>query len=232
MKLIEVKNVRLAYDGVTILDNINFSVNRGDYFCIVGENGSGKSTLMRAILSLKPVSGGEIIMNGIKSSEIGYLPQRMNSRRDFPASIYEVVISGCGGSTLFYRSEHKKKAAAAIERVGLTGMEKRCFSELSGGQAQRVLLARALCAAKSLILLDEPVAGLDPEATADMYNCIESLNRDGMTVIMISHDIASVLKYATNILHVGNNTSFACGKEEYLKFIEGYEKEGTKDEYN
>lgn len=184
MKLIEVKNVRLAYDGVTILDNINFSVNRGDYFCIVGENGSGKSTLMRAILSLKPVSGGEIIMNGIKSSEIGYLPQRMNSRRDFPASIYEVVISGCGGSTLFYRSEHKKKAAAAIERVGLTGMEKRCFSELSGGQAQRVLLARALCAAKSLILLDEPVAGLDPEATADMYNCIESLNRDGMTVII------------------------------------------------
>lgn len=232
MKLIEVKNVRLAYDGVTILDNINFSVNRGDYFCIVGENGSGKSTLMRAILSLKPVSGGEIIMNGIKSSEIGYLPQRMNSRRDFPASIYEVVISGCGGSTLFYRSEHKKNAAAAIERVGLTGMEKRCFSELSGGQAQRVLLARALCAAKSLILLDEPVAGLDPEATADMYNCIESLNRDGMTVIMISHDIASVLKYATNILHVGNNTSFACGKEEYLKFIEGNEKEGTKDEYN
>lgn len=232
MKLIEVKNVRLAYDGVTILDNINFSVNRGDYFCIVGENGSGKSTLMRAILSLKPVSGGEIIMNGIKSSEIGYLPQRMNSRRDFPASIYEVVISGCGGSTIFYRSEHKKKAAAAIERVGLTGMEKRCFSELSGGQAQRVLLARALCAAKSLILLDEPVAGLDPEATADMYNCIESLNRDGMTVIMISHDIASVLKYATNILHVGNNTSFACGKEEYLKFIEGNEKEGTKDEYN
>lgn len=232
MKLIEVKNIRLAYDGVTILDNINFSVNRGDYFCIVGENGSGKSTLMRAILSLKPVSGGEIIMNGIKSSEIGYLPQRMNSRRDFPASIYEVVISGCGGSTLFYRSEHKKKAAAAIERVGLTGMEKRCFSELSGGQAQRVLLARALCAAKSLILLDEPVAGLDPEATADMYNCIESLNRDGMTVIMISHDIASVLKYATNILHVGNNTSFACGKEEYLKFIEGNEKEGAKDEYN
>lgn len=228
MKLIEVKNVRLAYDGVTILDNINFSVNRGDYFCIVGENGSGKSTLMRAILSLKPVSGGEIIMNGIKSSEIGYLPQRMNSRRDFPASIYEVVISGCGGSTLFYRSEHKKKAAAAIERVGLTGMEKRCFSELSGGQAQRVLLARALCAAKSLILLDEPVAGLDPEATADMYNCIESLNRDAMTVIMISHDIASVLKYATNILHVGNNTSFACGKEEYLKFIEGNEKEGGK----
>ena len=232
MKLIEVKNVRLAYDGVTILDNINCSVNRGDYFCIVGENGSGKSTLMRAILSLKPVSGGEIIMNGITSSEIGYLPQRMNSRRDFPASIYEVVISGCGGSTLVYRSEHKKKAAAAIERVGLTGMEKRCFSELSGGQAQRVLLARALCAAKSLILLDEPVAGLDPEATADMYNCIESLNRDGMTVIMISHDIASVLKYATNILHVGNNTSFACGKEEYLKFIEGNEKEGTKDEYN
>lgn len=228
MKLIEVKNVRLAYDGVTILDNINFSVNRGDYFCIVGENGSGKSTLMRAILSLKPVSGGEIIMNGIKSSEIGYLPQRMNSLRDFPASIYEVVISGCGGSTLFYRSEHKKKAAAAIERVGLTGMEKRCFSELSGGQAQRVLLARALCAAKSLILLDEPVAGLDPEATADMYNCIESLNRDGMTVIMISHDIASVLKYATNILHVGNNTSFACGKEEYLKFIEGKEKEGER----
>ena len=232
MKLIEVKNVRLAYDGVTIRDNINVSVPRGESFCIVGDNGSGKSTLMRAILSLKPVSGGEIIMNGIKSSEIGYLPQRMNSRRDFPASIYEVVISGCGGSTLFYRSEHKKKAAAAIERVGLTGMEKRCFSELSGGQAQRVLLARALCAAKSLILLDEPVAGLDPEATADMYNCIESLNRDGMTVIMISHDIASVLKYATNILHVGNNTSFACGKEEYLKFIEGNEKEGAKDEYN
>ena len=228
MKLIEVKNVRLAYDGVTILDNINFYVNQGDYFCIVGENGSGKSTLMRAILSLKPISGGEIVMNGINSREIGYLPQRIKTRRDFPASIYEVVISGCGGSTLFYKEEHKKKAAEAIARVGLTGMEKRCFSELSGGQAQRVLLARALCAAKSMILLDEPVAGLDPEATSDMYDCVESLNRDGMTVIMISHDITSVLKYATRILHVGNNTSFLCDRDAYIKHIEAIEKEGGK----
>lgn len=220
MNFIEVKNLRLAYDGVTVLDNVNFEVASGDYFCIVGENGSGKSTLMRALLGLKSISGGEIKMNGIKSTDIGYLPQRINARRDFPASVFEVVISGCGGKSLFHTAQDKKTAAESIARVNLSGMEKRCFSELSGGQAQRVLLARALCAAKSMILLDEPVAGLDPDATAEMYSCIEKLNSEGITVIMISHDIASVLKYATKILHIGNNTSFFCDKDEYIRYIE------------
>ncbi len=220
MKLIEVKNLRLAYDGVTVLDNVNFDVESGDYLCIVGENGSGKSTLMRALLGLKSVSDGEIVMSRIKSADIGYLPQRINTRRDFPASVYEVVISGCRGKSLFHNASDKKTAMENIARTGLSGMEKRCFSELSGGQAQRVLLARALCAAKSMILLDEPVAGLDPDATAEMYSCIEKLNKEGITVMMISHDIASVMKYATKILHIGNNTSFFCGKEKYIEYIE------------
>ena len=181
--MLEIKNVFKDFDSLHVLKGISTEINQGEAISIIGPSGSGKSTLMRAILSLKPISGGEIIMNGIKSREIGYLPQRINSRRDFPASIYEVVISGCGGSTLFYRSEHKKKAAEAIERVGLTGMEKRCFSELSGGQAQRVLLARALCAAKSLILLDTqsatiPAVYVHPHGTRKVQNSLMASRKD------------------------------------------------------
>ena len=220
MSQISCQNLCLGYDGKVIQENLNFTVNSGDYLCIVGENGSGKSTLMRTVLGLQaPISGKIEYGEGLTSDKIGYLPQQTIVQRDFPASVKEIVQSGCQGRCgfrPFYNKEEKALCEKNMERMGIKGLAKRCYRELSGGQQQRVLLARALCAPGSVILLDEPVSGLDPKVTGEMYDLIESLNRDdGITVIMISHDISAALKYATHILHVGKDTFFGT-KEEYL----------------
>lgn len=215
------RNLCLGYDSKVILKDLNFSVNEGDYLCIVGENGSGKSTLMKTILGLQaPISGEISAGDGLKSNEIGYLPQQTVVQKDFPASVREIVLSGCqsrSGLRPFYSKADKALAKENMEKMGITQFSKRCYRELSGGQQQRVLLARALCATQKVILLDEPVSGLDPKVTAEMYSLIDNLNKkDGITVIMISHDIASVLDYASHILHIGKNVFFGT-KEEYLK---------------
>ena len=219
MALLTCKDLSLGYDGHEIVRGLNFEVNSGDYLCIVGENGSGKSTLMKTILGLQaPVSGKVLTGDGLKQNEIGYLPQQTVIQRDFPASVREIVLSGCQnrmGLRPFYGSEEKRRAKENIEKLGLSKLTKRCYRELSGGQQQRVLLARALCATQKLLLLDEPVSGLDPKVTAEMYELIESLNRGGVTVIMISHDIAAALRYATHILHVGKEVFFGT-RDEYL----------------
>lgn len=207
------KNLSLGYDGHEIITDLNFSVNTGDYLCIVGENGSGKSTLMKAILGLKsPMKGSVITGDGLAANEIGYLPQQTVVQRDFPASVREIVISGCQGRCgfrPFYNKEEKLRAAENIKKMGIKDLAGSCYRELSGGQQQRVLLARALCATQKMLLLDEPVAGLDPRVTADMYSLIENLNKqDGITIIMISHDINAALKYATHILHIGSEVFF------------------------
>ena len=218
MALITVSDLSLGYDGQTIVDNLNFSVNVGDYLCIIGENGSGKSTLMRTLLGLRaPLSGSIDFGEGLKKNEIGYLPQQTIVQKDFPASVREIVQSGClsrCGLRPFYNKAEKILARDNMERMGITHLSSRCFRELSGGQQQRVLLARALCATEKVLLLDEPVSGLDPKVTAEMYSLIESLNKDGLTVIMISHDMAAALRYADHILHMGDKTFFGS-KEEY-----------------
>ena len=218
------KNLCLGYDGKGIVSNLNFSVEKGDYLCIVGENGSGKSTLMRTVLGLqKPLSGTVETGDSLKRNEIGYLPQQTQVQRDFPATVWEIVLSGCQnkcGLRPFYSKENKLTAKKNLERMGISDLEKRCYRQLSGGQQQRVLLARALCATEKILLLDEPVSGLDPAVTADMYNLIHSLNKDGITVIMISHDINAALKYASHILHMGKGVFYGT-KEEYLKSDEG-----------
>ena len=218
------KNLCLGYDGKEIVSNLNFSVEKGDYLCIVGENGSGKSTLMRTVLGLqKPLSGTVETGDSLKRNEIGYLPQQTQVQRDFPATVWEIVLSGCQnkcGLRPFYSKENKLTAKKNLERMGISDLEKRCYRQLSGGQQQRVLLARALCATEKILLLDEPVSGLDPAVTADMYNLIHSLNKDGITVIMISHDINAALKYASHILHMGKGVFYGT-KEEYLKSDEG-----------
>ena len=218
------KNLCLGYDGKEIVSNLNFSVEKGDYLCIVGENGSGKSTLMRTVLRLqKPLSGTVETGDSLKRNEIGYLPQQTQVQRDFPATVWEIVLSGCQnkcGLRPFYSKENKLTAKKNLERMGISDLEKRCYRQLSGGQQQRVLLARALCATEKILLLDEPVSGLDPAVTADMYNLIHSLNKDGITVIMISHDINAALKYASHILHMGKGVFYGT-KEEYLKSDEG-----------
>ena len=224
MSFITVKNLEVGYEKKTITEPINFKVDRQDYLCIVGENGAGKSTLMKTLLGLiKPVGGEIVFGDGLKANEIGYLPQQTVVQRDFPASVREIVLSGCqarAGFRPFYNKEEKKIAEENMERMGITGLADSCYRELSGGQQQRVLLARALCATRKVLLLDEPVSGLDPKVTADMYELIDGLNRDGITIIMISHDIAAAVRYATHILHIGANL-FYGSREEYMESDEG-----------
>ena len=220
MAQITCKDLSFAYDGETVLSGINFSIEAGSYLCIVGENGSGKSTLMKGLLGLKaPTSGSIELGDGLKHTEIGYLPQQTQLQRDFPASVYEVVLSGrlnSMGGRLFYNTEDKKAAQENMERLGIEDLKDRCYMELSGGQQQRVLLARAMCATKKLLLLDEPVTGLDPVATNEMYNLIKLVNLcDNTSVIMISHDIHEAVRYATHILHLGNRQLFFGTTAEY-----------------
>ena len=212
MAQITCRNLSFAYDGETVLSDIEFSLDAGAYLCIVGENGSGKSTLMRGILGLKQPSKGEIVFDDLKPTEIGYLPQQTQIQRDFPASVREVVLSGRLNSMrgrLFYNAEDKAAAAENMERLGIDDIADRCYLELSGGQQQRVLLALAMCATKKLLLLDEPVTGLDPVAANEMYNLIKLVNLcDNTSVIMISHDIHAAVRYATHILHLGRSQLF------------------------
>ena len=215
----------VGYDGQSVLQDLTFELLAGDYLCIVGENGSGKSTLMKTILGLQqPVRGRILTLDGLRKNEIGYLPQQTQVQKDFPASVREIVLSGCQGrcgSRPFYNKEEKQLAADAMEKMQIAQLAKRCYRELSGGQQQRVLLARALCATRKMLLLDEPVSGLDPKVTAEMYALIEKLNReDGITVIMISHDIAAAVKYASHILHIGDAVFFGT-KTEYLQSPQG-----------
>ena len=233
MALIQCKNVSLAYDGTVVAEQIDFSVRRGEYLCIVGENGSGKSTLVKGLLGLmNPISGTIEYGDGLTRQDIGYVPQQTNVQRDFPASVREVVLSGTigrGGRSLFYTPEQKKTAARAMKRLGIRDLERCCYRELSGGQQQRVRLARALCAAGQLLLLDEPTAGLDPMVSGDFYGLIEELNRkNGITVIMVSHDMGPSLRSATHVLHIKHHPLFFGAREDYLaseagrKFMGGY----------
>ena len=214
-----VEDLSLGYENQTIVEGLNFEVNSGDYLCIVGENGSGKTTLMKTLLNLKsPISGRIVTGDDLRKNEIGYLPQQTIVQKDFPASVQEIVLSGCQGRCgfrPFYNKEEKKLARENMERMGITDLAKRCYRDLSGGQQQRVLLARALCATRKVLLLDEPVAGLDPKVTTEMYNLISELNKEGITIIMISHDIAAAVKYASHILHIGDTVFFGT-KDEYL----------------
>ena len=221
MAQLSCKNLSLGYDGHEILHDLNFEVSAGDYLCIVGENGSGKSTLMKTILGLQTPLGGKVLTgDGLLPDEIGYLPQQTIVQKDFPASVWEIVLSGCQsrcGLRPFYNKAERQTALENIEKMGLMPLLKRCYRELSGGQQQRVLLARALCATQKILLLDEPVSGLDPKVTAEMYRLIEKLNQeDGITVIMISHDIAASVQYASHILHIGASVFFGT-KQEYLQ---------------
>ncbi len=219
MALIEIKNAYMGYEGKTVLSDINIKIDEGDYVCIVGENGSGKTTLMKCLLGLLPVQSGSVSFGcGLKQNEIGYLPQQTLLQKDFPASVSEVVLSGCLNKrhTLFYSKEQKETAAKNMELTGVYSLRKRCFRELSGGQKQRALLARALCATHKLLILDEPVTGLDPKAATEMYALIKKLNKSGITIIMVSHDITASVNNASKILHLSGKNYFYGTAHQYL----------------
>lgn len=230
------QNLSVGYDSKIILENLSFEVNKGDYLCIVGENGSGKTTLIKSILGLIPTISGKLETgDGLKSNEIGYLPQQTVVQRDFPASVREIVLSGCQGRVglrPFYSKSDKLLAEENMRKMEITDLSKRCYRELSGGQQQRVLLARALCATQKLLLLDEPVSGLDPRVTAGMYQTIKSLNEEGISIIMISHDVNAAVKYASHILLIGH-TIFYGTTEEYVNSPIGQiflEREGQSND--
>ena len=227
MPLLKADNLKLGYGSAPVAENITFSVNKGDYLCVIGENGSGKTTLIKALTGLvKPLSGN--IEFGVGSLKIGYLPQQTELQRDFPASVKEIVMSGFAGNGVFhpfYSKKEKETARRFAERLGISKLWQCCYRELSGGQQQRVLLARALCASGNLLLLDEPAAALDTEAANEMYELISSVNRDGTAVVMVTHDIKSALKYSNLILKIGNEIFFGTNEEFLQAISEGKESE-------
>lgn len=217
MALIACEKISFAYEGRTVVDRLDLSVQSGDYLCIVGENGSGKSTLVKGLLGLiPPVQGRVTYGDGLRRTDIGYLSQRTDVQNDFPASVWEVVTSGCRGRSPFLTAAMRREANTMLDALNIAPIKKHSFMELSGGQQQRVLLARALCATRRLLVLDEPVAGLDPLVTREMYGIIAHYHREhGLTVVMISHDIEAALQNATRILHLSHGGSFLGTPEEY-----------------
>lgn len=219
MSFITCENLKMGYEGTVVFDNLSFSVNSGDYLCIVGENGSGKSTLMKCLLGLiAPLSGNIEYGEGLERKYIGYLPQQNDIQSDFPSSVYEVVLSGTLNRRKFpfYSKEQKKIAADNMQKVGISDIKNKSFQELSGGQQQRVLLARALCATKKLIILDEPISGLDPLASQDFYDLVKELNKGGITIVMVSHDITSAVNHASHILHLSSDGFFYGTTHKYM----------------
>lgn len=219
MALIACKGLSLRYENRLAVEDVSFEIEAGDYVCIVGENGSGKSTLLKGLLGLKTPDAGSISYGeGLKQRMIGYLPQQTVVQKDFPASVYEVVLSGClnrRGMRPFYSSAERQIAERNMERLSVGALRKKSYRDLSGGQQQRVLLARALCATEKLLLLDEPVTGLDPVVTSELYAMIRQLNLEGVTVVMVSHDITCAVHNAGKILHMGTSVLFYGPAQDY-----------------
>jgi zinc transport system ATP-binding protein len=218
--IISLNSVSVKYNDTFALKDISFNVNEGDYLCIVGENGSGKSTLVKSILGLVKPNRGTIQFNNLKQNQIGFIPQQTFIQKDFPTSVFEIVLSGCiskQGILPFYTRNNKQLAVDNIKRLGIENLIHKSYCDLSIGQQQRVLLARALCSTEKVLILDEPVTGLDPLMTNELHTLLEILNKQGTTIIMISHNIASVLKYANKILHIQTSILFFGETNEYLK---------------
>lgn len=231
MALITCDHCSFSYEGHTVLQDLSLQVERGEYLCIVGENGSGKSTLIKGLLGLIAPSKGKITYEaGFRNTEIGYLPQRTEAQKDFPASVWEVVSSGCRGLNLFPTKAQRELIDRNLALMGMENRKKSSFAELSGGQQQRALLARALCAASRLLILDEPITGLDPAAAQDLYKTLRYLNeKEGMAVVMVTHDLRAALENARTVLHIGGRSWFYGTVEDYYRSPEGrrFRKEET-----
>lgn len=233
--LIRCEHVDFGYENHDAVIDVSMEINPGDYLCILGENGSGKSTLMKGILGLlKPTAGTLVVDEELRRTGIGYLPQQTAAQRDFPATVYEVVRSGCLshlGRRPFFSRADKALAMENMEKLGIAGLSRKCYRELSGGQQQRVLIARALCATKKLLILDEPITGLDPSAIQELYALIRKLNReDKVTILMVSHDVQNVVHQANKILHLQQRILFYGSVKDYVKSRAGLEFLGGDEE--
>ena len=220
MKLLECKNLNIGYNHISVCKNISFTLKKGNYMC-VGDNGSGKSTLIKTLLGLEqPLSGSIVFDKKFNKNNIGYLPQQSELQKDFPAIVSEVVMTGFLNNMAFrpfYKKAEKEKAADIMRTLGIEELQFSPYRELSGGQQQRVLLARALCATNQLLVLDEPTTGLDATSVEGFYKLLKQLNEEGITVLMISHNIEKVLQFASHIVLLKNEMVFAGSKEEFLK---------------
>jgi zinc transport system ATP-binding protein len=217
MKLISCSQVSVKYESAFALKDCSFELYEEDFLGVFGENGSGKSTLLKSIAGIIKPTSGSISFHGIKKGEIGYMAQQISIQKDFPASVYEVVISGtlCKHKYFyFYSKDDKKLAEKKLELLGIEQLKRKSFQELSVGQRQRALLARMLCAEAKLLLLDEPTSGLDSATTQHLYNVLKDINSQGVAIIVVSHDTSSVSQFCDKVLHLGN-VHFFGNREEY-----------------
>ena len=232
--LVTCEHVDFGYENYDVVKGVSLEINPGDYLCIVGENGSGKSTLMKGILGLiKPTGGTLFVAEELKKSGIGYLPQQTPAQKDFPATVEEVVLSGClgkRGNRPFYSRAERQVAEANMKRLGILELRKSCYRDLSGGQKQRSLIARALCATDKLLILDEPISGLDPAAIMDFYHLIRQLNqKEQVAILMVSHDIGNIIHQANKILQLKQTVQFYGTVEEYRQSVYGKEFLGGEE---
>lgn len=236
MDVIVCKNLTVRNERTLALDDVSFAVHKGEFLTIVGENGAGKSTLVKTILGMTAPDAGSVETDAGTAGRIGYMPQQSSAQRDFPASVREVVLSGCVGGTgflPFYSRAQKAAARANMDMLGVTPFAKKNYRALSGGQQQRVLLCRALCAAGEVLLLDEPTTGLDPLVTKELYTTIKHLSVEhGMTVIMVSHDVDAAIRYSDRILHLATSLRFIGTPQDYLKTPYGAAFSGEGDMQN
>jgi ABC-type Mn2+/Zn2+ transport system ATPase subunit len=205
--LLTLRDVSLGYDSRVVLAHLSFAVECGECLALVGPNGAGKTTLLRGILGLIPVLAGQIEYGFDRStSPPGYVPQRETLDPIFPLTVFEVVLMGTYGRLALLRPVGRRQrqlAADCLEQVGLADLAHRPFWALSGGQKQRVLIARALAVEPTLLLLDEPTAGVDPGAATTIMDLVARLNRDqGLTVVLVSHHLRLVRSLVHSILWV------------------------------
>ncbi len=228
--LLTVKNLNISYGSTSAVVDASFNLKSGEFLSIVGANGSGKSTLIKAILGLKKIDSGSIEFDrNFHKNDIGYIAQLKELKRDFPSSVYEVVLSGFISKQRlpFYSKAQKTKALQIMDELGILELKTRAFTELSGGQRQKVLLCRALCSGDKMLILDEPVNALDPYARESFYSEVLSLNKEfALTVIMVTHDIEKSLVLSDRILHMGKKVLFFGSPEEY-KESEVFIREGV-----
>ena len=213
MNIIEVKNLTTTYNGHVAIKDINFSIEKGEYVCLIGENGSGKSTLLKTIVGLNKKDSGEIIKN-IDPDKISYLAQNNLVDLNFPATAKEIIMTGVQKHrTLpFYKKDDYKKFEDLCDLLGIRSLVNRQIGDLSGGQRQRIMLARALIREPELLILDEPCSGLDINITKDFYDTLIKLNKEkNLTIIMATHDLdevenedARVICMATDVKFDGN----------------------------
>lgn len=221
-KLVEVKNLTVKYANSVVIDKASFSVTEGDFICVVGANGSGKSTLIKTLLGLiSPAEGKVEFLGGLKRTQVGYLPQESRIEQGFPATVTEVVLSGTLGRLgriPIYRKAEKERAKEALKLLKITKLEDKSFSGLSGGERQKVLLARALVATEKLLILDEPSNNLDQRSRAGFYKILKQLNEEAkLTILMITHDLDAEDLIGNKILSIKNAKVELTTTEEFLR---------------